>query len=442
MAQTDASPQGRELPSLARRWYVLAMMTLVYTMSIADRYAISTVQEAIRLEMKLSDFAVNLLTAWPLALFYVGFGFPLAWLIDRYSRRFIIVVSLLGWSVMTWAVSMTRSYWQLLTTRVGVGIGEAGGTPGANSLLSDYFPADRRPMALTIFALGAPIGAWLAQNFAGAVADAHGWRAVFLALGLPGVILALLIWFTVREPPRGQFDVKKDADASFGESMRFLTSQRSAVHLMVGSALTAFWGWGLMWDTPTFLIRTYQLTTGEAGAIIGPINLWAGIGATALTGVVLALPVFRDPRRIAWLMGTLIGLATIPSIILYWTHSLAVAKAMLWIFVPTIYFYIGPCFGILNNLAQPRMRGMFCASTLFLANVGNLVIAPPLLGKLSDIFAGGGAPDAASLRLAMLCLAPAGFWAAFHYFWCTRRMAEDQERATGISIATGATLSH
>ena len=420
--------------SATRRWYVLIMMTLVYTMSIADRYAISTVQESIKLEMKLTDFAVNLLTAWPLALFYVGFGFPLAWLIDRYSRRTIITLSLLGWSLMTAAVSLTRSYWQLLTTRIGVGIGEAGGTPGASSILSDYFPTDRRPMALTVFALGAPIGAWLAQNFAGAVADAQGWRSVFMVLGIPGAVLALLIFLTVREPRRGQFDVKRDQDASFLESMRFLLSQRSAVHLMVGSAITALWGWGLMWDTPTFLIRTYHLTAGQAGGIIGPINLWAGIGATIATAALLALPPLRDPRRIAWLMGTVIGVATIPSIIIYWTHSLTLVKAMLWIFVPTIYFYIGPCFGILNNLAQPRMRAMFCATTLFLANVGNLVIAPPLIGRLSDLFAPNHVADAASLRLAMLCLAPTGLWAAFHYFWCTRRLAIDQENATGVRI--------
>jgi MFS family permease len=430
----EALPTAQVRDSAARRWYVLVMMTLVYTMSIADRYAISTVQESIKLEMKLTDFAVNLLTAWPLALFYVGFGFPLAWLIDRYSRRTIITLSLLGWSLMTAAVSLTRNYWQLLTTRIGVGIGEAGGTPGASSILSDYFPTDRRPMALTVFALGAPIGAWLAQNFAGAVADAQGWRSVFMVLGIPGAVLALLIFLTVREPLRGQFDVKHDRDASFIESMRFLLSQRSAVHLMVGSAITALWGWGLMWDTPTFLIRTYGLSAGQAGAIIGPINLWAGIGATIVTAGLLALPPLRDPRRIAWLMGTVIGLATVPSIIIYWTHSLPLVKAMLWIFVPTIYFYIGPCFGILNNLAQPRMRAMFCATTLFLANVGNLVIAPPLIGRLSDLFAPNHVADAASLRLAMLCLAPTGFWAAFHYFWCTRRLAPDQEHATGVKL--------
>ncbi len=162
--------------------------------------------------------------------------------------------------------------------------------------------------------------------------------------------------------------------------MRFLWQQRSAVHVMVGSALTALWGWGLMWWTPTFLMRTYGMTTGEAGAIIGPINLWAGIGATVLTGGLLARPSMFDPRRIVWLLGGIIGVVTVPSIIIYGTHSLPLAKALFWIFIPSIYFYIGPIFGLLNNLAQPRMRAMFCAATLFVANVGNLIVAPKVVG--------------------------------------------------------------
>jgi hypothetical protein len=218
--------------------------------------------------------------------------------------------------------------------------------------------------------------------------------------------------------------------------MRFLWQQRSAVHVMAGSALTALWGWGLMWWTPTFLMRTYGMTTGEAGAIIGPINLWAGIGATLFTGWLLAQPSMVDPRRIVWLLGSVIGLVTVPSIVIFATHSLPLAKMMFWIFIPAIYFYIGPCFGLLNNLAQPRMRAMFCAATLFVANVCNLIIAPKAVGMLSDWFAPGHVANAASLRLALLCLAPVGFWAAFHFFWSASYLAGDQLRATGVPVAT------
>jgi MFS family permease len=428
-----AAPSAQALPSLALRWYVLLMVVLVYTMSIADRYSISTVQESIRLELHLSDSGVAFLTGVSLAFFYVVLGFPISWLIDRFNRRNIIALSLVAWSMMTVLCGLARNYSQLLVARVGVGVGEAGGTPGASSILSDYFPVERRPMALTVFALGAPIGAWLAAVFAGSIADHYGWRAVFLALGVPGAVLGLLLFLTVPEPRRGQFDARaSDASASFLQTMRFLWSQRSAVHLMLASALTALWGWGLMWWTPTFLMRSYGLTAGQAGAVIGPINLWAGTGATILTGWLLARPSMLDPRRIVWLLGSVIGLVTIPSIMIYATHSLRLASALFWVFVPAIYFYIGPCFGVLNNLAHPRMRAQFCAATLFVANVANLVIAPQLVGLLSDAFAPAHVANAASLRTALLCLAPVGFWSAYHYFHCARSLPKDQERATGV----------
>ena len=431
------APSGSvALPSLVQRWYVLMMMVLVYTMSIADRYSISTVQESIRLELHLTDSGIGWLAGVTLAFFYVVMGFPISMLIDRKSRRNIIAISLGLWSVMTVFTGMAASYWQLFLARIGVGVGEAGGTPGANSLLSDYFPVERRPMALTIFGLGAPIGAWLAASVAGAIADRYGWRMVFLALGVPGAVLGLVIWLTVREPRRGQFDAAEAVGtATFFESMRFLWLQRSCVHLMLGSAVTALWGWGLMWWTPTYLQRTFALTAGQAGDIIGPINLWAGMGATIATGWLLSSRYMMNPRRIVILMGTIIGLVTVPSIIIFWTHSLTLAKAMFWIFIPSIYFYIGPCFGIINNLAQPRMRAVFCATTLFVANVGNLILAPGIVGLLSDWFAPAHVANAASLRAALLVLAPSGLWAACHYFWCARNISIDQERATGVKVA-------
>ncbi len=422
-------------PSIAARWYVLLMMSLVYTLSIADRYVISTVLEPIRLELRLTDSSIAFLTGVSLALFYVTFGFPISWLIDRKSRRNIIALSLVAWSAMTVCCGLARNYWQLLLARIGVGVGEAGGTPGASSIISDYFPAARRPMALTVFSLGAPIGAWLGADIAGRLADAYGWRSAFLWLGVPGVLVGALVFFTVKEPQRGVLD-RHDASPAptFSETMRFLWQQRSAVHLMVGSALTALWGWGLMWWTPAFLMRTYSLTAGQAGAITGPIHLVGGVAATVFTGWLVAHRVMTDPRRILWLMGVGIGVSTVISIVIYSTHSLSLATGLFWIFIPSIYFYIGPCFGMLNNLAEPRMRALFCATTLFVANIGNLIIAPQFVGMLSDWFAPGHVANAESLRLALLCLAPSGFWATAHYFLAMRKLLADQERATGTRI--------
>jgi predicted MFS family arabinose efflux permease len=329
--------------------------------------------------------------------------------------------------------SPTRSYWSFFFARVGVTIGEAGGTPGANSLLSDYFPSTRRAMALTVFSLGAPIGAWLGYNVAGAIADQYGWRAVFYALGIPGVLAGIAVWLTVREPRRGCFDSGDNGEApSFVETMRFLWQQRSAVHVMMGTAVCALWGWGLMFFTPTFLQRTYHMSVGEAGLLTQNMHLWGGSLATVATGWLMARSGMADARRIVWLLAWGILIATIASGVLYYTRDLALAKVMLWIFIPAIYFYIGPGFGLLCNLAQCRMRAMFCAMVLFLANLGNLVIAPQFIGGLSDYFARGHISNADSLRLAMLCLVPTGLWATAHLFLSARDILKDQERAKGF----------
>ena len=415
------------------RWYVLFVMVGVYALSIADRYVISTLLEPIRIELQLTDSGIAFLTGTALALFYVLFGFPLSWLIDRYSRRNIIAISVIVWSAMTTASGLAMNYWQLLVSRIGVGVGEAGGTPGASSLLSDYFPASQRPMALTIFALGASIGAWVGADVAGQLADAYGWRTVFLLLGIPGVVFGLLIFLTVREPKRGQLDRNKsEVSPSFGATFKYLLQQRSAVHVMLGSALTALWGWGLIWWTPTFLVRNFGMTAGEAGIFTGPMHLVGGSLATLFTAWLVAQRSMIDPRRVVWLMGIVVGIATVVSYFIYTSQSIETIRILLWIFIPSIYFYIGPCFGLLNNLAEPRMRAMFCAFTLFAANVGNLIIAPQLVGLLSDHYIAGGMDNAQSLRTAMLWLVPTGLWATFHYFWSARQIVADQTRATGI----------
>jgi MFS family permease len=426
-----AEPQSA---SLIERWYVLIMMCLVYTLSIADRYVVSTVLDPIRIELHLTDKGVALLTGLAFGLFYVVLGFPLSWLIDRYNRRRIVAACLVLWSAMTAVCGLARTSLEFFLARVGVTIGEAGGTPGANSLLSDYFPATRRAMALTVFALGAPIGAYLGYNVAGAVADHYGWRYAFYVLGLPGVLAGIGVWLTVREPRRGCLDSGKDGMApSVAATMRFLWQQRSAVHTMIGTAVCALWGWGLMFWTPAFLQRTYHMTVGQASDVTQNMHLWGGGIATVLTGILMARSSMVDARRIVWVLAGGIGIATIASGIVYYTRDLALAKAMLWIFIPSIYFYIGPGFGLLNNLAPCRMRAMFCAMVLFLANLGNLVIAPPLIGALSDYFAPNHISNADSLRLAMLCLVPTGLWATAHLYLAARDILKDQERAKAYS---------
>ena len=420
-----------QVSTLGQRWYVLIIMMLVYTISIADRYVLSTLLGPISKELKLTDTGAASLGI-PLALFYVTMGIPLSWLCDRKNRRTLLAASVAVWSLMTTLTGYTRGFVDLLLARIGVGIGEAGGTPACNSIIADYFPADRRSMAMTVFALGAPIGAWLGSDIAGYVSAMHGWRSAFLVLGIPGIVLALVIFVTIKEPERGRLDaVSVDKTPSVMETLRFIWSQKSAVHAMIGSGLSAFWGWGLMWFTPLFLQRTYGMDEGAAGGLLGQIYLVGGIGASLVTAYVVARPAFTDPRKIARLLAVVTAAATIPSFLAYWTHDLGFAKLMWWLFIPAIYFYIGPAFALCQNLAAPKMRAMAVAISLLIANVLNLIVAPGIVGSLSDYFDASGGGNADSLRLAQLILAPTGLWAAFHYWRAEKYIVEDQKRAVG-----------
>src|ERR1700758_1068845 len=273
-----------EVAPLLQRWYVLIVMCAVYAINIAARYVVSTVFEPIRLELNLTDAGAAFLTGIPLALFYVSCGIPIAWLADRSNRRNIVAGSLIVWSGFTALCGLSQSYWQFLISRVGVGVGEAGATPPSSSIVSDCFPAARRPMALSVFALGAPIGAWLGADLAGAVAQQFGWRAAFFALGAPGLLLGILAFLTIREPKRGPLDaIGGEGKPSLLQSLRFLWVQKAAFHVIMGSGVCCLWGWGLAWWTPTFLMRTYALNVAQAGAITGYVHLVGGILATVGT---------------------------------------------------------------------------------------------------------------------------------------------------------------
>jgi predicted MFS family arabinose efflux permease len=430
---TVVSLPMNELQEPRDRWYVLGILTVVYALNIADRFSISTLIEPIRLELRLSDSGIGFLTGVALALFYVTLGIPIASLADRENRRNILAVALTLWSGMTALCGLAHTYMLLLLARFGVGIGEAGGTPPSTSILADNFCAARRPMALTIYALGACLGAWLGSSIAGNVAQHHGWRAAFLVLGVPGLVVALIVFLTVREPRRGQLDgtASSQQKVSFSIALSFIASQRSAIHLLIGGSVATFWSWGLMWWTPTFLVRSHHLTVGEAGELLGPMHLIAGTAATLLAAWLMSRPAARDPRYVARLLACVTALTTVPSLLLYWVTSKGAATALLWVFVPSVYFYIGPVLGLLQNVVPPAMRATTCALLLFSANVANLVVAPQLVGWLSDWFATSFGAGQQSLRWALVLIAPTGFWAAWHLWTSGATIREDQARSRG-----------
>jgi MFS family permease len=416
--------QDQESPD---RWYVLAILTLVYALNIADRFSISTLIEPIRLELHLSDSGVAFLTGVALALFYVTLGVPIASLADRANRRNILALALAIWSGTTALCGLAQNYTQLLLARFAVGIGEAGGTPPSTSILADKFRPSRRPMALTLFALGACLGAWLGSSIAGQAAERSGWRAAFLVLGIPGLALALIVRFTMIEPRRGQLDgiAMSATRMTLLATIRFLATQRSAVHLIIGGSVATLWSWGLMWWTPTFLQRSHHMTVGQAGALLGQMHLIAGTAGTLFAGWLMFRPAATDPRYVSRLLGWVTALTTIPSIALYAVSSDTATKILLWLFVPAVYFYIGPILGLLQNVVPAPMRATACALLLFTANVANLVIAPQLIGWLSDWFASSFGAGADSLRWALLLLGPTGFWAAWHLWRSGATIRED-----------------
>ncbi len=427
-----------EAPTVAERWYVLIVMCLVYAINIAARYVVTTVFEPIRLELHLTDAGAAFLTGVPLALFYVSFAaFPIAWLADRSNRRNIVAASLIIWSAFTVFCGLSQTYWQLLFGRIGVGVGEAGATPPSTSIVSDCFPPERRPMALSVLALGAPIGAWMGADLAGAVAQAFGWRAAFFALGVPGLLLGGLVLLTIREPKRGRLDaIGGEGRPSLIESLQFLWRQKAAFHVIMASGVCSLWGWGLVWWTPTFLMRTYDLNVAQAGAVTGHVHLVGGILATAGTAWLMARPYMVSPRRVLWTLAIVIGFATVPSFLAYWTHTLWVAKLMFWIYIPAIYFFIGPVHGPgtepgaeqhalhIHRMVSPRRKRV--QSDRRAAGRRN--------HERRSSPRGHGA-DAASLRLALLVLAPTGFWAVWHFLLAAKTVVGDQKRAIGYTTS-------
>jgi predicted MFS family arabinose efflux permease len=407
---------------VARRWYVLLVLTLVYALSIADRFVMSTLIEPIKADLGLSDSSIGFLTGSSLAFFYVTAGLPLATLADRANRRTMIALALGAWSVMTTLCGFAQNYWQLLLARIGVGVGEAGGTPPSASLLSDYFTSRRRALALSVYSVGASLGSMMGSS-AGYASDAWGWRAAFYVLGVPGVLVAVLVAVTIREPERGRLDAAPaptpaPARTTLKDTLRFARVQPALLHTWLGAMVYTLWSWGLMWWTPSFLVRSHHMSLGDAG---GALSLMHGIGGTAVLLITMLLmgPLGkRDPRLVPWFVAAIIAIGTVPSILAYSVSSSHTALLMLWIFIPLSYAPFGPTFALLQNLVPASMRAQAVAVMLFCANIANLVIAPQAVGFASDLLR----PlyGAESLRHVLVPMAFVGFWAAWHYWRCAK----------------------
>lgn len=414
-----------------RRWYVLGMLMLVYALNIADRFVMSTLIEPIKADLRLSDFSVALLSG-ALAFFYVTAGLPLAYLADRANRRTLVAGALAAWSVVTACCGIVQNYGQMLAARIGVGVGEAGGTPPSVSLLSDYFPWRSRALAMSIYSLGLSIGSGLGTS-AGYVSDAWGWRAAFLVLGVPGLPVALLVRTTIAEPARGRLDESPPSPmASLADTLRFARRQPALLHAWMGATIYTLWAWGLMWWTPSYLVRSHHMSLGDAG---GALSLMNGIGGTAvllLTLLLMGKLAKKDVRAVPLYAAASILLGTFPSILAYAAVSRQVALLSLWIFIPLSYAQFGPTFALLQNLTPASMRAQSTAIMLLLANIANLVIAPEVVGFASDRLAP--VYGAESLRRCLVPLAFVGFWGAWHFWRCAKHVAGGLDRIGNAAL--------
>lgn len=409
--------------------YVLGLLFLVYVFNFIDRQILSILLEAIKKDLGASDTEMGILSGLAFALFYTMAGIPIARWADRGSRRSIIAAGLAVWSLMTAASGLARSFPQLALARVGVGVGEAAGSPPAHSLIADYFPPERRATALSIYATGVYVGAMIAMFAGGQILELFDWRTAFFVVGLPGVPLALLVRLTIRELPRGFSELRQASalPASTGDVVRFLRGQRSFVLIALGGAVQSLSGYGVLAWGPTFLRRVHGMGSVEIGTWLGlTIGIGGALGAYA-GGLIADRAGRRDRRAQPVLCGAvcLLGVPLGAGFLLAGSRDLA-----LLCFIPFYMLgamYVGPMLSLVQGLVPLHMRATASAVLLFVLNLVGLGAGPTLVGIGNDLLAPR-LGDAA-IRYSLLAVVLAGVVAAALFFRAARTLREDLERA-------------
>jgi len=407
--------------------YALAMFVLVYVINFIDRQIFSILIEPIRAEIELSDTQLGLLGGIAFALFYTFAGIPIARWADVGVRKNIVSIAILIWSAMTMFTGTAKSFLTLLIARVGVGVGEAGCSPPIHSLISDYFPEERRATALSIYSLGIPIGGAIGTLAGGWIGEYFGWRTAFYVVGLPGILVAVVFYLTIKEPPRGATEVKAVSAEGIPlmDTLKFMWSLHSFRHLSFAGALHAFVGYGVALFLPSFFIRVHGFGLAETSTYLFLIGLTGMIG-TFLGGYLGDKFADRDKR---WYMGIpgIATLASVPFALLFYTTGDPILALLLA--VPGAILgpmYLGPTFGMTQTLVTPAMRATASAILLFVLNLIGLGLGPVFAGILSDGLRPSFGEE--SIRYSLLILAVGGnLWSAFHYYLASRTLRKDLE---------------
>lgn len=428
---TTTVPEGRADPSeftRGYRHYVLGVLLFVYAINILDRQILGILMEPIRLELGLSDTQLGFLSGIAFALFYATLGIPIARLADRTSRTGVISISVAAWSAMTAVCGMALNFWQLLAARIGVAVGEAGGSPPSHSLLADYFKEHERATALGIFSIGGPLGVMIGLFIGGWLNEWFGWRITFIVVGVPGVLVALLVWLTVREPAKGLLDGQAPPqESSLGEVFRFMWSQRAFRWMALGASLQAFVGYGLVQWYPVFFIRIHEMSTGELGTWLALVfGIGGGIG-TFFGGYLADRLAVRDRRWYLWL--PMVGTAMATPFYLGVFFAPTAAGAFLFLIIPAVLAncFLGPVFSSTQGLVPAHMRATAAAVLLFIINIIGLGLGPQIVGLLSDLLRP--AFDVDSLRYALFLVSLVTLVGAALFWVAARTLSDDLDRA-------------
>jgi MFS family permease len=399
------------------RRYTMVVLAVVYMFNFIDRYILAILLPAIREEFGVGDTLLGLLTGTAFALFYVAVGIPVARIADKVNRRNLIALAVAVWSGMTALSGLAANVWQLTLARIGVGIGEAGCSPPAHSIIADLYPPERRSSAMGFYTLGIAAGIMLAYLAGGWVAQNIGWREALFIVGLPGLVLALVVRFTLDEPARGAAENRRDSGRQppFGLVLRFLASRRSFVMMALAAGLVSFVGYSIGNFMPSFIERSYGMTLASIGLWLGLINGTAG-GAGFFLGGYLADRAGRAGQSRAL---RFLGLASLVTALLHlgvflaptagWSLLLFVLPAL------TSNFYLAPVLGQTQSLVSLRMRAVASAIMLLVINVIGLALGPPVTGLISDLLYPLFGED--SMRIALLVvstvLLPLSAWCLY-----------------------------
>jgi len=449
---TDATADAAESATIrpltkGYQRYALWLLMIIYTLNFLDRQVVNILAESIKLELGLADWQLGMLTGLAFAFLYTILGIPIARMAERKNRPLIIAGSVAVWSLFTVVSGLAQNFVQLLLARVGVGIGEAGCTPPAHSLISDYVPKEKRASAIAFYSIGTPLGALIGMAMGGLVADAHGWRTAFMVAGAPGLILAVIVAFTLVEPRKklsADLAAKAAADnPSFRAVMTVLRSKKTFWLLAFGVAIKAFIGYGQQPFVASFFLRVHneQLTqlAAQASDILGfklgvlgflslALSALAGLGGVfgVWLGGYLADKLGAKDIRAYAVVPALAAILPIPFYIFGILHADALF-AILFLIIPAVLtsLWYGPVYATAQSIVEPRMRATMAAILLLVANLIGLGLGPLIVGVMSDVFAGPmGMGPAEGIRWALVASSLLGL-VAFALFWAARKTIKD-----------------